>query len=174
MAGSATKKLLKYSDKMIDIAQHIVQNSCEIQMKYRQSTLQKSQSLKIDDYHSDLYSEKGCQANDGTQTTGREERVNTYTGEPAVLSGQRGMISFGKNQPMIPKYVPDHVVQKLDYLGVSLDNKISTFVKLLGQLKKLSNDDKIKKYITSTISKAIHELTMDTESLNDIKTELEH
>ena len=74
---------------------------------------------------------------------------------------------------MIPKYVPDHVVQKIDYLGVSLDNKISTFVKLLGQLKKLSNDDKIKKYITSTISKAIHELTMDTESLNDIKTELE-
>ena len=96
MAGSATKKLLKYSDKMIDIAQHIVQNSCEIQMKYRQSTLQKSQSLKIDDYHSDLYSEKGCQADDGTQTTGREERVNTYTGEPAVLSGQRGMMSFDK------------------------------------------------------------------------------
>lgn len=87
-----------------------------------------------------------------------------------MLSGARGMMSFDNRQP---KYVSDHVIQKIDYLGVSLDNKISNFVKLLGHVKKLSQDDKIKKQIVSTISKAIHELTIDTESLNDIKTELE-
>lgn len=71
-------------------------------MKYRQSILQKSSSLKIDDYNSDLYSDKGCQADNGTETTGRDERMNTYTKEPAVLSGQRGMMSFDRRQHVVP------------------------------------------------------------------------
>lgn len=72
--------------------------------------------------------------------------------------------------------MPDHVIQKIDYLGVSLDNKIGVFVKLLGQLKKLAKDESIRKImqsLTGTISKSIHELTLDTEQLNDIKVDLE-
>jgi hypothetical protein len=49
-------------------------------------------------------------------------------------------------------------------------------VKLLGSLKKLARDERIKKQmqsLTGVISKAIHELTLDTENLNEIKTELE-
>ena len=173
MGASATKKLLKYSDTMINIAQHIVQNSCEIQMKYQQSVLNRTSSLKIDDYHSDQFSDKACQIElrDKTESTGREMRVDTLTGEPAVLSGNR-------NEAIVyRRTVPDHVIQKIEYLGVSLDNKIGIFVKLLGSIKKLSKDDRIKKMmqaLTGTISKAIHDLTLDTGQLNDIKSELEN
>jgi hypothetical protein len=86
---SAIKKLLKYADSITSVAQHIVQNSCEIHMKFKNTYMQKSQSLKIDDYQSESASDRGPPAVEHTATTGREVRVDTLTGEPALLSGNR-------------------------------------------------------------------------------------
>jgi hypothetical protein len=53
--------------------------------------LKKSSSLKINDYQEEKINEKANQIEDNerTITTGREARVDTLTGEPALLSGHR-------------------------------------------------------------------------------------